>query len=195
MKKIGITGGIASGKTIVSQYIRQKGYVVIDCDEIAHDELKKPEVIAMIRDAFGDSVVSQQQINRANLGKIIFSDPEKRTQLNEMIHPRVIDEVNRRVNSLRNHELVFIDVPLLYEAHMETMMDHVIVVYVNLETQLRRLMARDGINESVAIPKIASQMSLEEKRQRADFVVNNSHTVMSTFRQVGQIIRRILHEI
>jgi dephospho-CoA kinase len=193
MLKIGITGGIASGKSLATSYLIEQGYVVIDCDRITHRLLKDPSLIQAIQSTFGDSVVDENnQINRKQLGRIIFHDQEAADQLNRLVHPLVIDKIKERFKKLKKEKIVFVDVPLLYEANMEGMFDAVILVYVPFNVQLARLMRRDKIDRNYALAKIDRQMAMEEKLQLADYVIDNENSTEESILQLQDIIRRLL---
>lgn len=194
MKVIGITGGIASGKSYISNLLISIGYIVIDCDKIVHDLLLNKDVIENIKQTFGLSVIANENVDRKKLGKIIFNNKNEELKLNSIIHPLVIDEVNNRIRKT-NEDIVFVDVPLLYEANMEYIMDKVIVVYVDKPTQLLRLMSRDSIDSEFANKKISIQMSLEEKVKKADYIIDNSKDFLDSQKQLYEILRRIRDEI
>ena len=194
MKVIGITGGIASGKSMVSKELINAGYTVLDSDKCAHEILKNNEVINKIAFEFGRNVITDNQVNRKELGKIIFNDKNAEKKLNAIVHPLVIDELNKQIESF-DGDIIFVDVPLLYEANMESMMDKIIVVYVSREVQINRLMKRDQIDYDYAVKKIESQMSLEKKRLLADFVLENDGDFLDTKTKLYEVIRSINNEI
>ena len=189
---VGITGSIASGKSLVTSYLLEKGLKVIDSDKIAKEQLAKPEIIQLLTTHFGKEIITGGEVNRLALGKIIFNNEEKRLLLNSLIHPLVISEIKRLTKNLR--EMVFVDVPLLYEAKMEAMFDKIIVVDVRPDLQIKRLMKRDQITEELAQLKIKSQWSLELKKARADFIIDNSGRRTHTQFQVEQILRSLKNE-
>lgn len=188
---IGITGSISSGKSVVSEYLRSKKYVVIDSDIISKELFNSPYVIRKIVNTFGSNVLEGNKINRAVLGQIIFNDPEKRIMLNNIVHPLVKKEILRQIDEHANSDLIFIDVPLLYEAKFEDLCDYVIVVNVDKEIQITRLMLRDNIDREYAEKKINSQMPLEEKCQMANFIIDNSFDLCYTYKQIDEIINRL----
>lgn len=189
---VGITGSIATGKSIVTNYLKSLGYPIIDSDEIAHRQLENPVIIREIVENFGEEVLIDNKINRLKLGRIVFSDNEKRNLLNQIIHPHVINEI-KTFYSL-HHGLIFVDIPLLFEVNLESLVDKTIVVYTSMETQLKRLMLRDDINEEYAKIKIASQFDIEEKKKKADFLINNEGDILNTYLQVEEILRRLKNE-
>lgn len=191
---IGITGSIATGKTYVEKIIKDKGYRVIDADVIAHQALyRNTEVYQKTVVAFGDGILNKNQsINRNKLGRIVFQNPDKKRLLENLIHPFVIDKMNKKISQTKKNELFFISVPLLYETNIEKMFDFIIVVYTSEEKQLERLMNRDKIDKKLALLKITSQLSLEIKKQKAHFIIDNE---VDGQEQLNNKIDKILQEI
>ena len=185
---IGITGTIASGKSTVSGYLRERGYRVIDADALVHEELKDEEVIGKLVARFGEGICAGGEIDRKKLGERVFTDEAARQFLNGLIHPRVIEKIKHLATG---DGLVFAEVPLLYEAGIEDLFDKVIVVYVDEQTVLQRRMERDGIDEEFARRKLHAQMDIEEKKRRADFVIDNRGGAEATRRQVDTVLRRL----
>ena len=176
---VGLTGGIASGKSTVAEFLREAGARIVDADRIARAVVTpgRPahnEIVA----AFGRTILLPDgQIDRKRLGAIIFSDPVQQTALNAIVHPRVIEGIDAVVNRIAAESpdaVVVLDVPLLYEAGMDRDLSDVIVVYVPEALQLQRLMARDGLSAAEAMARIRSQLPLAEKRRRATIVIDNS---------------------
>lgn len=194
MKIIGITGGIATGKSTVTNKIKEFGYKVIDCDKISHQLLEDVDVISAIESLFGKKTISDGKVNRRVLGEVIFNDPAEQIKLNNLIHPLVIEVVKAELEQL-DEEIVFIDCPLLYEAQMEDMMDKVITIYINEDLQIQRLMKRDSISQDYAMKKIQSQLMISEKIELADYLINNESEEDTTTQQLLDIIRRIRNEI
>ncbi|MBP3656540.1 MAG: dephospho-CoA kinase [Clostridia bacterium] len=190
--KIGLTGSIACGKSTVSSYLRQLGYDVVDADAISRS-LTEPggPALPAIRGAFGDTVFDGDALNRRALGALVFGDEQKRQTLNALLHPMIISQVTAELTTLdREGRLVFGDIPLLYECGMESLFDRIWVVSAPLETQIARLSARDGLSEEEAVRRICSQMPLEEKRRRADAVIDTDGPIPNTQRQVRALLAR-----
>lgn len=188
--KIGLTGSIACGKSTVSSYLRECGYTVIDADAISH-ALTAPggDALPAIREAFGDQVFSGSRLDRRALGSVIFCDSAKRAQLNAILHPMILARIYAALEeSDAPGKLVFADVPLLYECGMEAHFDRIWVVSAEEETQLDRLMQRDGLTKEEALSRIRSQMPLEEKRRRADAVIHTDGPIPQTQRQVRRLL-------
>jgi len=197
MLLIGLTGGIASGKTVVSKMFVKLGAHLIDADVIARN-IVKPFTPAWkeIVSAFGRSILyEKKEINREVLGGIIFNNLEKRRQLEAITHPRIIDEENQQVIALRekyNSGIIIIDAALLIEAGRYDRMDKLVVVYTDRKTQLKRLMARDNLNKAEAQKRLDSQMSLDEKVKLADFVIDNSKSLGEVENQVADIYSSLM---
>jgi dephospho-CoA kinase len=196
MLVVGLTGGIASGKSFVSKKLRELGAVVIDADQVAREVVKPgmPAWASIIRE-FGRSVLNPDgSLDRKKLGKIVFADQEKLKKLNEITHPYIIREIKRLLaNCCRTgeHGIVVLDVPLLFEVGLDELVDEVWVVYVDPATQIRRLMERDGLSEQEAMQRISSQMPLEEKARRAHRVIDNRGTPEETVRQITEIWKEV----
>lgn len=196
MYVIGITGGIASGKSTVARQLRSLGMIVIDADEIARQVVQPGQPAWQdIVEHFGTDFLNQyQSIDRAKLGQYVFSHPEELNKLNSITHPRVMDEFRNRLREIRASQpqsIVGLEVPLLYETNMDKICDQVWVVWVDYETQLKRLMARDGINREDAEKRIAAQMSLDEKARRAEVLIDNRFTLDYTQQQVARYFKEI----
>ena len=193
MKKIiGLTGSIASGKSTVSNILKDMGYLVVDCDDINHRLLKKarPGYNAVLEE-FGEEILDEHgQIDRKKLGKLVFNDNKLKEKLNQILRPLIKQRVIEEINIL-NEGLVFIDCPLLFETDFHELCDLTVVVYVNMDTQIRRLMDRDKITFPEALKKIYAQMSLDEKLALADFVIDNCHSLGDLEWQIKQLLFRL----
>jgi dephospho-CoA kinase len=189
---IGLTGGIASGKSTVTRMIRELGIPVIDADQVARDVVKVgEEAYAQIVATFGrDILQANGEIDRAKLGSIVFHNEQKRKKLNAIVHPavrrRMMAEKEAYVQS--GTKTVVLDIPLLFESELTHFIDKVIVVYVDDEVQLERLMKRNGFSKEEALARIRSQMPLREKVKKADAVINNNGTVEETKQQLLKIL-------
>ena len=188
--KIGLTGSIACGKSTVSSFLRENGYTVVDADAISH-ALTAPggDALLAIREAFGDGVFSGEALDRRALGSAVFGDERKLARLNSILHPMILERIYAQLDANdAPGKLVFADVPLLYECHMEDRFDRVWVVAAGEDTQLDRLMTRDHLTKDEALARIRSQMPLEEKRRRADAVITTDGPIPQTQRQVRRLL-------
>ena len=192
----GLTGGIASGKSTVSGFLSDAGAQVIDADQIAREVVKPgtPGYDAILA-FFGPTILMPGgEIDRKRLGEIIFNDPDKKARLDAIVHPLVFERSAERIAQIAAQTpdaVVIMDIPLLFEAGMESDLAEVIVVYVPEKLQLERLMNRDGIDEQAAMARIRSQMPIEEKRRRATVVIDNSGTTFDSRRQALAVFRRL----
>ena len=193
MKKvIGLTGSIASGKSTVSNKLSELGYPIIDCDKINHEILKPNNVgyIAVIEE-FGKDILSiDNQIDRTKLGKMVFNNPKIKERLNQILHPLIKERVKGEINKY-DDGIIILDCPLLFETDFHELCDLKIVVYVNMDTQIHRLMKRDGITFPEALKKIYAQMPLEDKLSLADFVIDNCHGLGDLDWQIKQLLFRL----
>lgn len=181
MLVVGLTGGISSGKSTISSWFLQKGIVVLDADQIVKN-LQRPNspLVLKLAEEFGASIVNENgELVRDVLGKIVFYDQEAKERLNAMIHPLVQAKLEEEIERLKKvgEGLVVLDIPLLFESRFEALVDRTVVVYVSPDVQLQRLMKRDQIDREYALAKMNSQMSLDEKRARADYVLINNGTM------------------
>jgi dephospho-CoA kinase len=192
MKVIGLTGNIASGKSVVASMFEKLGARVIDVDDIAR-KIVEPEKTAWkeIVGVFGKDILNPDKtINRKSLGDLIFNDEEKRTILNDITHPRIITVVRDKVREYRNQnvELTLIEAALIVEkGGLKDLIDGLIVVIADKESQFERLTERDGLSKEEAISRINSQMPAEEKVQYADYIIDNSGAPEQTLKQVERL--------
>lgn len=194
--KIGITGSIASGKSVLTAYLLGLGFPVIDADAIARD-LVHPgsETLKKIAEIFGDDMIqSDGNLDRDKLGKRVFTDEDARNRLNEIMHPAIVGAMLDLSENF--HGLVFYDVPLLFEQIDDIKgngldFDAIWLVDADEDVQLARLMARDNIDEAYAKEKIASQMPLEEKKKLATVVFDNSGDLMNLYNQVDDALEAL----
>ena len=200
MLLVGLTGGIATGKSLVSEILRGLGAYIIDADKIAREvvEPQKPAWLEIV-EFFGKDIINKDRtINRKRLGEIVFNDPLKKRKLEEIVHPRVIEEENRMLKEylkIKPDGIVIIDAALLIEAGSHKRVDKLIVVYSDKETQTKRLMERDGLSRTDAEKKIASQLPLDKKVKMADFVIDNSKGIEETQRQTIDIFNKLRDRI
>jgi len=194
---VGLTGGIVSGKTTVTQIFKRLGAKIIDLDEIAR-EIVNPQQKAWkkIVQNFGVEILKDnQEINRKKLAKIVFSNQEKLNLLNQITHPVIIEVMKKQLNQISNQTtgdvICLIDAPLLFEAHIEHMMDKIIVVYINEKEQMTRLLQREGLSKDDAIKRIRAQMPIDDKVHLADYVIDNSFSLEQTKEQVFQLWREL----
>ncbi|XP_048336787.1 dephospho-CoA kinase isoform X1 [Ziziphus jujuba] len=195
MRLVGLTGGISSGKSTVSNLFKSHGIPVVDADLVARNVVKKgtggwKKVVA----TFGDEILqSDGEVDRARLGQIVFSDPGKRQVLNKLLAPYISSGIFWEIFKLwiKGFKVIVLDIPLLFEAKMDRWTKPIIVVWVDPVTQLQRLMARDGTSEEDAHDRINAQMSLDLKRSRADIVIDNT----GSLDDLKEHFREVLFEV
>ena len=193
---IGITGSIATGKSTASKYIASLGYQVIDSDKIVDKLLRSSPILKEIEINFGSNFIVNNQLDRKLMAELIFNNNTYRKLLNRIIHPKVINEIVSKTKEYKNSkDLIFVDIPLLYEEGLEYLVDKVIVVYIPESLQLKRLIKRDNISKEFAMKKIASTISIEEKKEFTNYVVDNSKKQKDLELELDAIIRRIQNEI
>lgn len=189
---VGLTGGIASGKSTVADLIRQAGAQVIDADRIAREVVAPGEPAwRAIQQVFGDAVLlPDDTIDRKLLGSMVFNDPVLRRRLEEIVHPHVRSQIDARVVRYRKIDpqaVIVQDVPLLIETGIQARFSDIILVYVPAEMQLHRLIRRDGISQAEAQARLDAQMPIEAKRKWATIIVDNSGSLEDTENQVRKI--------
>ncbi len=196
MITVALTGSIAVGKSYVLERLRELGCYTLDADEIAHALMRpcEPAYHEIVQE-FGPGIVAGDgTIDRSRLGALAFADAEKRERLNRIVHPRVREDVRRRIAAiaaLDPQAIVVVAAALIIEANARTDFDLVVVVYCDRETQIRRLMTRDGISREAALIKIAAQLSSEEKRRYADYEIDTSGGFDQTRAQVDALYGRL----
>ena len=190
---IGLTGGIASGKTTAVNYFKQFNLPVIDSDQIVKKLWKEQkEMIHKAESFFGFSIQTDEDLQK--LAKIIFSNSKKREKLNHIVHPYVFKEIEHQKEALTHEPLIIIDMPLLIEVKYTHHVDYVCLVYVDLETQIERLMKRDGLSQEDALKRIHSQMPLEQKREHADYIFDNSNSQNYLYHQIDMFLGGVMNE-
>lgn len=196
MMNIGLTGGIATGKSTVAKLLTDKGALLIDLDRIAREVVAPGQpALDQIARHFGQAVVQPDgTLDRKRLGQIVFSDPDKRKQLEAITHPAIRATMRERMREnarLYPDRLTIVDVPLLYESGLASEFDRVVVVYVPREEQLKRLMARDKLPQEEAMKRLNAQMDIEEKRALADYVIDNGGSLDATAQQADRLWREL----
>ena len=185
---IGLTGGIGTGKSTVSQILQEKKFPVIDLDTISHEVIKIPKVIEKILENFGKEVLENSgnfenennaiRISREKLGKIIFENKEKRLLLNSIMHPEILHTMREQISKYKkNNKIIFVEIQLLFEVQWEKEFDYILLISAKKSTQIRRILERDKRSENDALNIINSQMPLDEKKKRSDFVIENDGNI------------------
>ena len=191
---IGITGGIASGKSTVTEFLRRQGYQVIDADQVVH-ELQEPggRLYQALLSTFGSSILQEDgRLDRPKLGAMIFGNPEFLAQSSQIQNQIIREELAGRRDLLAETEdIFFMDLPLLFELQYEEWFDQIWLVDVTVETQLSRLMTRNALSQEEAEKRIATQLSLQEKRNRADVLIDNNGPLELTQEQLREALQKL----
>lgn len=200
MKIIGLTGGIATGKSQVSSILSELGAMVIDADIVAREVVQKGlPAWQQLKDTFGEEYfLSNGELNRRKLGQLVFSHPSELDKLNSITHPAIKAKIEERINDLKvqgYNGIVVVDAALLLEAGWETMVDQVWVVDAPIEKRIERLMNRDNLTRDQALSRINSQMSQQERIAKADKIIYNNSNIDSLKEQVLRIWHETLKEI
>jgi dephospho-CoA kinase len=189
MRLIGLTGGIATGKTTVNRMLAARGATVIDADALAREVVRPGEpALDAIVERFGTDVLQADgTLDRERLGAIVFADADARHALDGITHPRIAELTQERIAAALagDSPLVVVDIPLLFENAREAMFEGVLVVYAPADVQIRRLRERNGLDEPAALQRLAAQLPIDEKRDRATWVIDNSGSTAATERAVA----------
>jgi len=195
---LGLTGGIATGKSTVTAMLRERGIPVIDADQIAREVVEpgKPAYEAILRHFGRDILLENGQIDRKKLGEIVFSDESERQKLNTIVHPEVRRVMRQEAEAAEANgaEIVFMDIPLLYESKLQYLVEKIVVVFAPSEMQLARMMERDELDEEQAHKRLRAQFPIDQKKLDADFLIDNSQTREETERQVEALLSVIRSE-
>lgn len=190
---IGLTGGIGSGKTTAANHFKSLDIPVIDSDEIVkHLWTYDLEMKQTIEQTFG--IVISNKDDKKMFAKKIFEDEEKRKMLNEIIHPRVFKQIEILKKTHKQDKIIVIDMPLLIEVGYQKEVDKVMLIYVDQHTQLKRIMARDHLTKKDALSRIQAQMSLDDKKAFADYIIDNRESIEALHYKIDEIVRGILYE-
>ena len=181
---IGLTGGIGTGKSTVSQILKDRGFPVIDLDVISHEVIEFSSVVEKIVQNFGREVLDEDEagnctISRKKLGNIIFSDKKKRLALNSIMHPEILKVMHKKILECKSekNKIIFVEVQLLFEVQWEKEFDYILLISAKKSTQIRRILERDKRSENDALNIINSQLPLDEKKKRSDFVIENDGNI------------------
>lgn len=195
MLKIGLTGGIGSGKSTVSLMLKKKGFPIVDADIVAREVLETyPQILEQVKKHFGHSFFDENgKLKRKEFGNFIFSKEERKKDYENIIMPFIKNEIFNRITELEKEkeEVCILDAPTLIENGLHVKMDINILVWVDLKTQIERVKKRDVLSEEQVFNRINSQMSLEDKKKVVDYIIDNSGTIERTKREVIKILQEI----
>lgn len=189
---IGLTGSIASGKSTVAKMLKELGLPIVDADQVARLVVEPgTETLSKIAEAFGKDILHENgELDRAKLGNIIFHNPSKRKELNDIIHPAIRKEMLRQRDEWtdKGEKHIVMDIPLLFESRLQHFVEKILVVSVTEDTQLKRLMERNHLSREEAKARIASQLPLSVKEKGADAVIYNNESLEETRKQLLEIL-------
>lgn len=188
---VGLTGGIASGKSTVSHMLRAQGLNVIDADKLVKDIYLLPEVVNTVQKKFPE-VVENGTIIFPKLRQLVFTNKEIKSQIETLVYTHLPSAFHKAFSVFKAPELLIYDVPLLFEKNLEVLCDLSVLVYAPRKIQRSRLMTRDGHLESMADTILDQQMDIEEKKNKAEFIIDNSRTTAELTEEVKQFLRQIL---
>ena len=202
MKKvvIGLTGGIGTGKSTVSQILKEKNFPVIDLDVISHEVIKFPKVVEKIVENFGKEVLEYNNtgnwiISREKLGRVIFGNREKRVILNSIMHPEILHIMREKIlECKKENKIIFVEIQLLFEVQWEKEFDYILLVSAEKETQIKRILSRDKRSKEEALSIINSQMPLDENKKISDYVIENDGNIQDLERKIDGFLKKIEFE-
>lgn len=192
---LGLTGGIGCGKTTVGNLLKKYGGEIIDADQISKEVARDPRILDEIEKVFGKKVIREDRdrsLDRDEIKKIVFNNREKLLELNNIMHPEIIRRIKKEIERNRKKKFIVLDVPLLYEVGMEKLCDKVLVVWLEEELQLERIVKRDKISRELGLKIIKSQGSLMEKIKKSDFNIENNETIEKLEEGVRKVVAHIL---
>lgn len=196
---IGITGGIGTGKSTATNFIRGKGYPVIDADKIARKVVEKdmPAFKAIVKEFGREILKSDGELDRKALGNIVFKDKSKRLKLNEIVHSHIFENIKSTIAEMSAKEdIIFLDIPLLFEEYdkiqeFDIEFDEIWLVYADRESQIQRIIKRDNLSKEDALSRINSQIDIENKKHMASEILNNSGTIEELENQIKKLFKRL----
>ena len=190
---LGITGGIATGKTAVSNILQEMGFDIIDMDIISREVIELPEVIKMLTKEFGTDILTNSSIDRKKLRNAVFDSSEKVKKLNSIMHPAIIKISKEKIEHLKSmkKKLIIVVIPLLFEVNLEYLVDKILLVAASREKQTERIIKRDNTNKTDAENIINSQMPLDEKRKKSDFIIENNGSLSELREKVLEFLNNL----
>ena len=192
MIKVGLTGNIATGKTTVERMFIELGIPVIDADDISHKLSEEDEIKNSIIKAFqDDNIVENGVISREKLGRVVFNNPQKKQILENILHPKILTEINKFFEKNKNHKIVIASIPLIFELKIEKNFDKIILVSCNEQLQLERLIKRNNLSVENAQQRINCQIPQQKKLSKADYIINNDGTLEDLKQQVKKVYEEL----
>lgn len=188
---LGLTGGIATGKSTVSRYFIEKGFLVICADEIAKEIMEEKNILNEITKEFGEEMVLDGVLNRKKMREYVFMLESRVKKLNNITHPLIIEKIRNEIKKYKEEKLIIVDIPLLFEGNYEYLIDKVLLVSCKKEIQLQRVIKRDEVSNENAQNLIDKQLTLEEKESRADFIIQNNETIEELYKKIDDFLEKL----
>ena len=190
---LGLTGGIGTGKSTVANMLKKKGIPVVDTDLISREVIEYPEIIEKIKLEISNEVFNfNNKLDRKKMSEIVFENQEKLKKLNEIMHPEILKKMWLEVEKLKkNHKIIVLDIPLLFEINMEKEVDKILLIYASKEIQLKRIMERDCRSREEAIKIINSQIPLYKKREKSDYIIQNNDSLENLEKKLEKILEKL----
>ena len=198
---VGLTGGIVGGKSTVASMFKDLGAKIIDADKLGHSVIlpNKPAWKKIVKIFGKDIIQNDMTIDREKLGKIVFANQSLLKKLNKITHPEITKMIKKEIDSVKNkthnqEKVLIVDAALIYEAKIDRFMDKIIVVYIDKDEQIKRLIKRNNLSKDEALQRVRSQIPMEEKAKIADYVIDNSNSLDKTKKQVEKIWRSLVSQ-
>ncbi len=190
---LGLTGGIGTGKSTVANMLKEKGIPVVDTDLISREVIQYPEIIEKIKLEISNEVFDfENKLDRKKMSEIVFENQEKLKKLNEIMHPEILKKMWNEVEKLKkDHKIIVVDIPLLFEINMEKEVDKILLIYSSKEIQIERIMNRDGRTREEAIKIINSQIPLYKKREKSDYIIQNNDSLEKLEKNLDKIVQKL----
>ena len=190
---LGLTGGIGTGKSTVANMLKEKGIPVVDTDLISREVIQYPEIIEKIKLEISNEVFDfENKLDRKKMSEIVFENQEKLKKLNEIMHPEILKKMWNEVEKLKkDHKIIVVDIPLLFEINMEKEVDKILLIYSSKEIQIERIMNRDGRTREEAIKIINSQMPLYKKREKSEYIIQNNDSLEKLEKNLDKIVQKL----
>ena len=190
---LGLTGGIGTGKSTVANMLKKRGIPVVDTDLISREVIEYPEIIEKIKLEISNEVFDfNNKLDRKKMSEIVFKNQEKLKKLNEIMHKEILKKMWLEVEKLKkNHKIIVLDIPLLFEINMEKEVDKILLIYASKEIQLKRIMERDCRSREEAIKIINSQIPLYKKREKSDYIIQNNDSLENLGKKLEKILEKL----
>ncbi len=188
---LGLTGGIATGKSTASEFFREKGLRVICADKIAREVVEKKDILEALASEFGESIIYENKLDRKKLREIVFKDKLLVEKLNSITHPAIISQIKKEIEMYRDEKIIVLDIPLLFEGNYEFLVDKILLITCDLEKQIERVQKRDSVSKENAENIIKNQMPMAEKVDKADFVLENNEEKIDFLEKLEKFFEKI----